>query len=120
MTSAYSAISVANPEYRFGSRLRRRSVNGLALQASTAVTALFPVLSRVSLGRGQPRRRGRHQQPPFTPTSPSRLLNLSLSPPPVPNLAAGEELVVDVLAAGLAYLLELLVVGLIRQILAAQ
>jgi hypothetical protein len=31
-----------------------------------------------------------------------------------------EELVVDVLAAGLAYLLELLVVGLIRQILAAQ
>jgi hypothetical protein len=72
------------------------------------------------LGRGQPRRRGRHQQPPFTPTSPSRLLNLSLSPPPVPNLAAVEELVVDVLAAGLAYLLELLVVGLIRQILAAQ
>jgi hypothetical protein len=119
VTSAYSAISVANPEYRFGSRLRRRSVNGLALQASTAVTALLRCCPGC-LGRGQPRRRGRHQQPPFTPTSPSRLLNLSLSPPPVPNLAAVEELVVDVLAAGLAYLLELLVVGLIRQILAAQ
>lgn len=46
--------------------------------------------------------------------------NLSLSPRPVPNLAAVEELLVDVLAAGLAYLLQLLVVRLIRQILPAQ
>ena len=70
-------------------------------------------------GRGPLRRRGRHQQPPFTPTSPSRLLSLS-SPPPVPNLAAVEELLVDVLAAGLAYLLKLLAVRLIRQKLATQ
>jgi hypothetical protein len=39
---------------------------------------------------------------------------------PVRNLAAVEELLVDVLAASLAYLLELLVVRLIRQIIPAQ
>jgi hypothetical protein len=38
----------------------------------------------------------------------------------VRNLAAVEELLVDVLAASLAYLLELLVVRLIRQIIPAQ
>jgi hypothetical protein len=43
-----------------------------------------------------------------------------LSLPPVLNLAAVEELLVDVLLAGLAYLLELLVVRLIRQIVPAQ
>lgn len=46
--------------------------------------------------------------------------NLLRSPPLIPNLTAVEELFVDVLAAGLAYLLELLVVGPIRQILPAR
>jgi hypothetical protein len=40
-----------------------------------------------------------------------------LSPPPVPDLAAGEEPFVDVLAVGLAYLLDLLAVRLIRQMI---
>ena len=42
------------------------------------------------------------------------------SPLLVPNLAAVKELFVDVLAAGPVYLLELLKVGLIRQILPAR
>lgn len=40
--------------------------------------------------------------------------------PPIPNMAAVQELFVDVLAAGLAHLLELLVVGLISQVVPAQ
>jgi hypothetical protein len=77
----------------------------------------IPVASRVCLGRGQLRRRGRHHQPPFTPD----VAEPSVNPVRVSAigslLEAMEELFVDVLAAGLAYVLELLVVGLIRQVL---
>jgi hypothetical protein len=52
--------------------------------------------------------------------SPSRRLNLSWPLPQAPNLAVVEELLVEILAASLGYLFELLVVRLIRQVLPAQ
>ena len=71
------------------------------------------------LGCGEPRRRG------STPTAvhpgvagPSA--DPLLVSPRIPNVAAVQELFVDVLAAGLAHLLELLVVGLISQVRPAQ
>ncbi|HKS51575.1 MAG TPA: hypothetical protein VJS67_06865 [Pseudonocardiaceae bacterium] len=71
----------------------------IAGTATTAATALPPpVLSRVTLpGMAS------------TAVHPASL-SLSWAPPPVFSLATVEELLVDVLAASLAYLLELLVV----------
>jgi hypothetical protein len=84
--------------------------------SATAGATAIPRCYRCCLGRRCP---GCHQLT-FTLRSPSRQLNIPSSPSPVRNLAAVEELLVDVLAASLAYLLELLVVRLIRQILPAQ
>jgi hypothetical protein len=82
---------------------------GTATTAATAVTALPPpVLSRGTLpGMAS------------TAVHPASL-SLSWSPPPVFSLATVEELLVDVLAASLAYLLKLLVVRLLWRLLPAQ
>jgi hypothetical protein len=56
---------------------------------------------------------------PFIRRSLASPLHLASSPPPVPNLAAVEEMLINVLAASLAYLLERLVLRLIRHLLPA-
>ena len=60
------------------------------------------------------------RQLPFIPASLSRRLSLSWSPPPVFSLATVEELLVDVLAASLAYLLQLLAIRLLWHLLPTQ
>jgi len=94
-------------------------VNGGAFQHSTAVTALLPVLSRVF-----------RPWPTAAPGSvPTTAVYPDVAEPSAKPLfvstagsypAAVEELLVDVLTAGLAYLLKLLVVRLIRQIIPAR
>ena len=56
---------------------------------------------------------------PFTRRSPTSPLRIASSPSPVPNLAAVEELLINVLAASLAYLLEQLVLRLVRHMFPA-
>ncbi|HJT05042.1 MAG TPA: hypothetical protein VJ757_15645, partial [Pseudonocardiaceae bacterium] len=62
------------------------------------------------------RARARCRQQPFTRRLPTRRRNLASSLPFVPSLAGLEELLVDVLAAGLALLFEVLVVQLLRRL----
>jgi hypothetical protein len=69
------------------------------------------LLRRLSLGGGW------HCQLPFTRRLPDSPLHLAWSPLPVRNLAAVEELLINVLAASLAYLLERLVLRVIRHLL---
>jgi hypothetical protein len=56
---------------------------------------------------------------PFTRRLPASPLHLALPPPPVSTLATVEELLINVLAASVAYLLERLVLRLIRHLLPA-
>jgi hypothetical protein len=89
------------------------AIAGTATTAATAVTALPPpALSRVTLPG--------MASTAVHPTSLSRRLSLSWSPPPFFSLATVEEPLVDVLAASLAYQLELLVVRLLWRLLPAQ
>jgi hypothetical protein len=87
------------------------AIAGTATTAATAVTTLLPlVLSRVTLPGWR--------QLPFTPTSLSRRLSLSWSPPPVRSLATVATC--RLLAASLAYLLQLLAIRLLWHLLPAQ